>query len=158
MPIMPKYYKDHSLKGLHRRFDPILHQKFDEPARKRIKEVLKDFVVDNPDPFEQDLIIVSPTCKYRFLELQVCNQWVNEDFPYKKMYIYERKGKYCKDTLFLTLNKFLTRGYLFDMESVNVENRRRFKKFSREFVYEIPWHRVLYVFINKLDKETIELY
>ncbi len=52
----------------------------------------------------------------------------------------------------------MTKGYLFDAKSIGSIKPRRLKKYSREFVYDVPWHRVMKVSINDLNKETIELY
>ena len=153
-----KYIKFNNVVGLCKRFDPELLERYDTPARNKIKEILGDFVLDNPNIYEQDLIINSPTCKYKYLELQVCSSWVGKNFPYPKLYIFARKARYGKDTLFLTINKFLTRGYLFDAESIKDVKPRRVKKYSRMFVYDVPWHRAMLVYFEDLDRETIEMY
>ncbi|AYV78911.1 MAG: hypothetical protein Edafosvirus48_2 [Edafosvirus sp.] len=132
--------------------------KYDVPAREKVKKVLGDFVTDNPDEYGEDLIINSPSCKYKYLELQVCSSWLNEKYPFNYPYVYARKIRYADDTLFLVLNKCLTKGYIFDMMSFKNVEPRRFKKYSREYVYDIPWHRVMTVYIETLDKETIESY
>jgi hypothetical protein len=153
-----KYIRNTSLKGKHKKFSSVLHDKFDEPARKKIKDILGDFVEDNPNPYKQDLIITSSGCKYKYLELQVINQWIGERYPYKTVYIYERKAIYKDDTLFLTLNKNLTKGFLFDKKSIEGKKPRRFKKWSQEFVYDIPWQKILTIYTSSLDKETIQYY
>jgi hypothetical protein len=134
---MRKYIYDPSLEGKHKAFDSKLYDKYDLPARDKIKEKLKDFVEDNPDKYQEDLIITDPACKYKFIELQVCAQWVNEKYPFEKVFIYERKAHFSPNTLFITFNKFLTKGYIFDAASFEGINPRRLKKYSREFVYDI---------------------
>ena len=142
-----------------KRFDPVLLEKYDTPARDKIKEILGDFILDNPNIYEQDMIINSKTkCKYKFLELQVCSSWVNDKFPYPKLYIFARKARYGEDTLFLTINKWLTQGYLFDAKSIKGVKPRRVKKYSRMFVYDVPWHRATPVYFDELDPETITSY
>lgn len=113
---------------------------------------------DNPNTYAQDLIITSPSCRYKFLELQVVNQWQKQEFPYDSLYVYARKAVYSDNTLFLTVNKFLTRGYIFDISSFRDSEPVRLKKYSREFVYLIPWSRALLVELDNLDSETIEMY
>lgn len=155
-----KYIYDNSLIGSHRRFNEQMYNKYDIPAREKIKQILGDFVNDNPDIYSQDLIINSTTCKYKYLEIQVCINWINSDdvYPYPNINIYERKTHYSDDTLFLTLNKNLTCGYLFDAKSFKGSKPRRLKKYSREFVCDIPWNKIMKVYIKHLDQETIESY
>jgi hypothetical protein len=161
---MGKYYKDDAIPGMRHRFDQKMHTKYDIPAREKVKKALGNFVKDHPNPYKQDLIITSPTCKYKYLELQVCSSWITKiddkygTYPYKNVWVYARKSVYGNDTLFLTLNKSLTKGYLFDADSFKDVKPRRLKKYSREFVYDVPWHRVMKISINDLNKETIELY
>ena len=155
---MRKYYKTSYILGKHPVFSQELFEKYDTPARNKLKEVLKDFIEDNPDTKQQDFIIKSDACKYKFLEVQVCANWIEDRFPYDKVYIHARKAHYGEDTVFLTMNKFLSRGYLFDAKSFKNSTPRRLKKYSREYVYDIPWNQVLLVYINTLDKETFELF
>ena len=154
-----KYFKDPNLIGYRRRFCEQLHQKYDIPARIKLKEVFGDYLLENPDKYGQDFIINSKTCKYEFLEVQVCSSWL-AGYPFDKVWIYERKSiyKYDDKTLFLTLNKRLTKGFIFDIASIKDVKPRRLRKYSREFVYDIPWNRVLKVYLDTVDKETIEYY
>ena len=154
---MSKYYTySPNLIGRHKTFNQKLHDKYDLPARKVIKEQLKDWVMDNPDTKKQDLIITKPY-KYKFIEIQVCSFWEQPKYPHKNLYIYERKAKYGNDTLFITLNKILTRGYIFDRKSLCAKPRR-IQKYSREFVYDIPWRLTIPIYIENLSVETIKLY
>jgi len=154
---MAKYYTDHKLKGKHKHFNKKLYDKYDITARKIIKEKLGDYVIDNSDPYKQDFILPNNK-KYKYLEIQVCSTWEKSQFPYSRIFIYERKSLYGADTLYLTLNKLMTKGYLFDRNSINNVKPRRLKKWSREFVYDIPWGRVLLLFISDLSKKDIEMY
>jgi len=153
-----KYKNDRKLLGKRRIFDHNLHDQYDIPARKVIKKALGGYVIDNPNPFKQDLIVTDQNAKYKYIEVQVISQWINEKFPYPKVYVYERKKVYGYDTLYITLNKNLTKAFIFDRESIDQLAPRRVKKYSREFVYDIPWHRIITVYINDLNKELIELY
>lgn len=153
-----KYIKFNDVVGLCKRFDPVLLEKYDTPARNKLKEILGDFILDNPNIYEQDMIINSKTCKYKYLELQVCSSWIGKKFPFPKLYIFARKARYGKDTLFLTINKFLTRAYLFDADSIKDVKPRRVKKYSRMYVYDVPWHRAMPISLKDLDSDTIEMY
>lgn len=153
-----KYYKKDGVIGLCRKFDEKLLIKYDYPARDRIKEILGDYVSDHPDPYAQDLVINSKTCKYKYLELQVCSYWEKTEFPEKNVFVYARKARYGDDTLLLTLNKFLTRGYLFCASALKNIKPERIRKYSRDYVYFIPWNQVVPIYLDTLDKETFELF
>jgi hypothetical protein len=142
--------------GIRRKFNDELHDKYDVPARQAIKDALGDFVIDHPDEYAQDLIINSPTCSYKYLEVQVCTTWLDK-YPYDTVHIYARKARYDDDTLFITLNRAMTKGYIFSVGDMKLVPRR-LKKYSREFVYDIPWGRCMLVYLNSIDRETIELY
>lgn len=47
-------------------------------------------------------------------------------------------------------------GYLFDTTKLDKNKPRRFKKYSREFVYDIPWNQVMLVHMEHFTKEMIE--
>lgn len=155
---MSKYIYDRNIVGKHSVFNQKLSDIYDTPARNKVKQVLGDFVKDHPIENQQDLIITDEECKYRFLELQVCSNWIFPRYPYPYPYIFARKYKYQNDTLFLTLNKQMDKGYIFDAESFKNVKPRRLKKYSREFVYDIPWHRVLQVEMDSLDPDIIKSY
>src|SRR3990172_2816883 len=127
---MSKYIFDSRLKGKHSCFNVELYNKYDRPAREKIKQALGTFVKDNPDLYKQDLVITDKKFKYKYIELQVCTAWINEDFPHDKVYIYERKNIYGSDTLFMVLNKELTKGYIFDGLSYDYHKPKRLKKYS----------------------------
>lgn len=128
------------------------------PARTKIKEILGDFVKDNENEFQQDLIITDPECRYKYLEIQVCAGWLNGPYPYETLTIYERKQHYGLDTLFMTLNKNLTHCYIFDRKSFSDTKLHRLKKYSREYVYDVPWSKALKIDLECLDAFTINLY
>lgn len=141
--------------GVHKYFDENLLKKYDIPARKKVLGVFGSAVKENPDTFEQDFIIVGGN-KYKYLEVQVCSTWTNKFYPHKNITIYERKGKYGDDTLFLTLSNNLTLGYLFDLEGVDRNKPRRQRKYSREFVYDIPWRNAIRIEMYNIDEMDIE--
>lgn len=146
------------LKGKKSKFNETLYQKYDIPAREIIKKCLPNFAIDNPDPYKQDLVIIDENCRYKYIELQVCSSWVGEKFPYDNLYIFERKCHYDDDTLFITLNKYMTKGYIFNANSFKDQKPVRLKKYSREFIYNIPWNRAMPFIINKLTPACINLY
>ncbi len=156
---MSKFLHISTTKGLHKRFDEQLYNKYDLPARIAIKQALgDDYVKDNPDKFGQDLIIMSKTARFQFLELQVCCKWTESKYPYDTVFVYARKAFYDDDTLFITLSKDLTEGYIFDAASFKKMKPRRVKKYSREFVYDVPWHNALHFYTELLDKDILESY
>ena len=154
---MSKLTQYYGVKGMVKRFDNKLLDKYDLPARNILKQILGNLVIDNPNQYQQDFIITSDNCKYKYLELQVCSSWINIDYPHKNVFIYARKFKYGNDTLFLTFNKSLSLGYLFDLSSIRDSKPHRLRKYSREFVYDIPWTEVIKVYINNIDELTFEL-
>lgn len=154
---MSKYIFDPRLKGKHSKFNEELYNKYDLPAREKIKKIFGDFVEDNTDIFKQDLVITDKNFKYKYIELQVCTAWVNEKFPYDKVYIYERKNMYGKDTLFMVLDKHMTMGYMFDGSSFDPEKPKRIKKYSREFICEIPWSQVISFSIDNITVDDLKL-
>jgi len=143
---MTKYIYDTRLVGKHSCFDQKLYEKYDLPARDIVKKALNEFVITDPN------------YKYKYIELQVCATWVSDKFPYNNVYIYERKGCYGNDTLFITLDRHLTRGFVFDAESIKDKEPRRIKKYAREFVYDIPWNRIMPFNIDDLTPELIKMY
>jgi hypothetical protein len=143
--------------GKIKKFSQDLYDKYDIPARNKMKNLLGDFVSDNPDIYGEDMILNIPNCRYKYLELQVCTKWVGDRYPYEKPYVYARKSKFSDDTLFLILDLHMTCGLLFNKKSL-LENPRRLKKYSRYFVYDIPWHRIMNVDLGTFDCETIQVY
>lgn len=140
-----------------KKFDEHLLTKYDLPAREKIKKILGEGIIDNPDKYGEDMIICNENCSYKYLELQVYSNWI-ETFPFKYPFVYARKIKYDDQTLFLAMNYNMTKGLIFDKKSFDKQKPRRYKKYSREFVYDVPWHRVMQVYINKLDWQTLKLY
>lgn len=143
--------------GKIKKFDPILYQKYDIPAREKVKSKLSPYVSDNPNIYEQDMILSIPNCKYKYLELQVCTNWINDKYPYEKPFVYARKKLFSDDTLFLIFDKRFMNVLLFDKQSL-LSTPKRLKKYSRSYVYEVPWHRVLKFELEQLNVDTINLY
>lgn len=149
-----------SIAGKYKKFDQDLCDKFDLPARNIIKQVLKENISDNPNLYEQDMILhncksKTGSTKYAFLELQVCGEWVGDIFPRNFVYVYVRKARYGADTLFLTLSKDMERGYLFNRESFKFSKPVRYQKYSKFFIFQVPWENVKLVTIKDLNIDIL---
>jgi hypothetical protein len=155
---MSKYVFNNTLVGKKSRFSEEMFIKYDIPARDRIKKSLGDFVEDNPDMYKQDLVIKDDDYKYKYIELQVCSGWIGNTYPYEKVWVYERKGCYDVDTLFITLNHDLSRCFIFDAASFKNTKPRRIKKYGREFVFDIPWNRIMPISTESLTPEALQMY
>lgn len=147
---------DLKLVGKKSAFSQKSFDKYDVPAREIIKNALQDFVIDNPDIYQQDLIITDAECKYKFIELQVFTYWTDQPFP-DELFVYERKAKYESDTLFITLNKDMTMCLIFDAQSFKYSKPRRLKKYSREFVFDVPKYRIVVIEVDRLTSKFIKL-
>ena len=142
--------------GLIKKFDINLYNKYDLPARDLLKTKLGDNISDNLDTvYGEDMVITNNKCKYKFIELQVCTGWINEKYPFKYPFIYERKIKFADTTLFIILNKYMTRGLIFDKKKLVSTKPRRLKKYSRYFVYEIPWNRIINFEFDSFDFDLL---
>jgi hypothetical protein len=145
--------------GYTTKFSSKLLEKYDVPAREKLKVILQDFIQDNPNVYMQDFIINEKyKCKYKFLEIQVCASWVEDKFCFANLWVYARKTKYDKDTLFLTLSRDLKKGYLFNYASIKQDKLKRLKKYSREIIYDVDWDKALLVYIDTLDVDTMLFY
>lgn len=154
-----KYTNDSSLTGKRRIFNKDMHEKYDIPARDLIiKKLGSDFVMENPDIYEQDLIITCDRCKYKFIELQVLTRWIGKEFPYDFSFLYERKKKYDNDTLFITLSGDYKYFHLFDRKSIIDNKPITPYKYSREKALIVPWNKIISNHIDCLDKLVILAY
>jgi hypothetical protein len=145
------------LKGKIKKFNELLFEKYDIPARKIIKEKFGDLIVDNPDIYAEDMIINIPNYKYKYLELQVCAEWVTNIFPHELPFVYERKGYFSDKTIYIIFNKYMTHGLLFSKKALNKEPKR-IKKYSKIFIYEVPWKNVVKFDIESLNLDLLELF
>lgn len=153
---LKKFRRDDMSIGHIKVFSTELFNKYDVTARDKLKSVLGDYLKDNPNKYQQDFIINSKVCRYKYLEVQVCASWNGIAYPNEKLHIYERKKHYINDTLFITLSNDLSRAYLFDLSKVNLNKPSRLKKYSREFVYYIPLTDALLVSVDNLDHLTFD--
>lgn len=149
--IHPEYDLEWRHIGKRCKFSQKHFDRYDIPARRVVKEVFGKYIKDNPDKYGPDMIITHPDCKYKFLEIQVCASWKDE-YPFKTVFLYSRKMRYGEDTLFLTLDNNLLRGYLFNNKMIDRKKPRRLKKWSRIFVYDVPWCSVSEIILMVFKK------
>jgi hypothetical protein len=143
--------------GKIKKFDENLYNKYDIPARELLKKKLGDKIKDNPDIYAEDMIIEDEECKYKFLEIQACAEWIGEKYPHEKPFVFERKGHFNNKTLFILFDKHLTKALLFAKTSLE-ETPVRTKKYSRYFKYEVQWNKVVTVHMEKFSMEDIYLF
>lgn len=150
---MSKYIKRNTkLKGKLKKFDPKLDS-FDVLARKKIKQCLGDSIIDNPETYGEDMLVITNRIPYGYIELQVYVKW-KDVFPASMPYIYERKMRFNPNTLFVCFNNDLSKAILFSRTSVG-EKAYRAKKYSREFVHYVQWHKTMEVDTKDLTLDTI---
>jgi hypothetical protein len=143
--------------GKIKKFDEKLYNKYDIPAREILKNKLGDKIKDNPDIYAEDMIIDDIDCKYKFLEIQACADWIGEKYPHNKPFVFERKGHFDDKTLFILFDKHLTKALLFaktSLEKIPV----RTKKYSRFYKYEVPWNKVITVHMENFSIEDVYLF
>ena len=143
--------------GKIKKFDENLYNKYDIPARDILKSKLGDKIKDNPDIYAEDMIIDDIDCKYKFLEIQACADWIGEKYPHNKPFVFERKGHFDDKTLFILFDKHLTKALLFaktSLEKIPV----RTKKYSRYYKYEVPWNKVITVHMENFSIEDVYLF
>lgn len=143
--------------GKIKKFDENLYNKYDVPARELLKNKLGDKIKDNPDIYAEDMLIEDKDCKYKFLEIQACAEWIGDKYPHEKPFVFERKGHFDNKTLFILFDKHLTKALLFAKTSLE-EIPVRTKKYSRYFKYEVPWNKVMTVHMKNFSMEDIYLF
>ena len=139
--------------GKIKKFDQALYDKYDIPARELLKSKLGDKIKDNEDIYAEDMIITDESCRFKYLEIQVCAEWIN-NYPHPKPFVFERKGHFHDNTLFILFDKHMTRCYLFSKTALNKEPVRT-KKYSRYFKYEVPWSCVTLVYMENFTMDDI---
>lgn len=149
-------YKPHesNIAGKYKKFDQELCDKYDKPARELVKQKLGEFVEDNPNIYEQDMILHHK--KYKFLELQVCGSWINKQYSEKTIKIFIRKARYGLDTAFITFSKDLDWGYIYDRASFQNCKPKRVAKYSKIYVFELPKNKATFFYSSCLCPETFQ--
>jgi len=144
--------------GKLKKFDENLYNKYDIPARNKIKCKLGNLVDDNPDIYAEDMVLNMENCEYKYIELQVCTNWVEEKYPYSYPFVYERKAHFSPKTLFIILNRGMTRGLMFGIDFLR-KTPRRLKKHSRYFVYDAnSWWNIYQFNTDNFSEKTIKSY
>jgi hypothetical protein len=144
------------LKGKIKKFNQKLYNKYDTPARELMKEKLGNIVSDNPDIYAEDMLLNHH--KYKFIELQVCADWIEAaKYPYPEPFVFERKGHFSDDTLYIIFDRHFYNGLLFDKKSLEPEPVRT-KKYSRYYIYPVQWKNVLRFTVDDLNIDLIDLY
>ena len=87
--IRPKYKKIGGMSGKIKIFDQRLSDRYDIKCRDIIKTRLGESIVDNPDLYGEDMIVLTDEIPYGYIELQVYGKWKTGDFPYESPFVYE---------------------------------------------------------------------
>ena len=143
--------------GLVPAFNKKLLDKYDVEARQMLKNVLGDSIVDNENKYGEDMVFTIKPFPFKFLEVQVYSKWDGKDFPYKLPFIYARKMKFSKETLFVTFNKYLSEMIIFGRECV-LDKPSKLKKYDRENVHYVPWGKAMRITTDKLTPKLIKIY
>ena len=145
------------MQGKIKKFDEALYNKYDIPARDLLKKKLGDKIKDNPDIYAEDMIIDDILCKYKFLEIQACAEWIGDKYPHDKPFVFERKGHFNDKTLFILFDKHMKKALLFAKTSLEPTPVRT-KKYSRFFKYEVQWNKVCTIFMENFSMDDIYLF
>ncbi len=139
------------------KFSQKLHDKYDVDAREILCNVLGDAIKENENKYAEDMIFTQKDFPYKFLEVQVYTKWDGENFPYSQPFIYARKMRFDKSTLFVTFNKFYTEMIIFGRTCV-LNTPSRLKKYDREHVHFVPWGRSMRLKTPQLTPKLIKIY
>lgn len=150
----PKYKTIMNLTGKIKVFDQRLHDRYDTKARNIIKDILGDSIIDNPNPYGEDMVVLNKEIPYKYIELQVYGKWLNIDFPYKEPYIYERKMRFASSTLFVCFNALFDKIIMFDKSVIN-DKKYKAKYNTNEYIHKIPLKSTMIVPIKNLNSEVI---
>lgn len=150
---------------MRKRFDPNLHALADDPARKKVKELLKDSgynVIDNPKKRGVDILVYDEKGKHvANIECEIKLVWKAADFPYENVQFPERKEKYAIDkvpTVFLMFNNdqssylTVTGDVLITSPKKEVPNKYVYKG---EYFFQVPKDKVKFNDIIKVLKGVI---
>ena len=142
--------------GKTRKFDPKLHAKWDIPARDIIINRFPKNSKENPDPYGEDMLFYHPDIPYKYIEVQVCATWDTE-FPYNMPFVYERKMKFSKRTLFVTFSKDFSQLIMFAKPFIE-KTPSRLQKYDRELVHLVPWNRARLMDTENFTIQNIKRY
>lgn len=150
---------------MRKRFDPTLHALTDNPAREKVKELLKDSgynVIDNPKKRGVDLLVYNEKGKHvANIECEIKLVWKALDFPYENIQFPERKEKYAileVPTVFLMFNHdqssylTVTGDVLITSPKKEVPNKYVYKG---EYFFQVPKDKVKFNDVVKVLKGVI---
>lgn len=138
------------------KFDQKLFDKYDVGARNIAKQYLGNSIKDNEDQYGEDMIFTVKPFPYKYLELQVCALWEDE-YPYDQVFIYARKMRFSKKTLFLTFNRNFTQCIIFGRQYVS-DKISKLKKYDREHVHFVHWGKTMKLKTIELSINAIRRY
>jgi len=153
----PKYKKIKGITGVIKVFDQNLSDKYDNQSRAIIREKLGDNIIDNPDKYGEDIIVLTDDIPYQYIELQVFGLWNNDKFPYDFPFIYERKMKFRGSTLFICFNATYDKLIMFSKSAIHPK-KYKIKKYSREYIHYVPWSKTMTLNTIELSIQSIRLY
>ena len=152
-----KLIKLDNISGKTKKFDPNLHNKYDIKARDIIKNRFPENAFDNENIYGEDLVFKCDNLPYNFIEVQVCSHWDSDIFPYVYPFIYARKMKFSKKTLFIMFNKDYTKVIFFSKKAINA-TPTRLKKYDREMIHYVPWNKAMMIDTENLTLNAIRSY
>jgi hypothetical protein len=155
-----KKEKTRTIKGIPgkvAKFDQKLFDKYDIEGRKLIKNILKDDIDDNPDIYGEDMIFNIKPFPYKYIEVQSYAMWDSDKFPYCNPFVYARKMRFSKRTLFIAFNRYFSELIMFGRKSIS-DIPSRLKKYDREFVNFVPWKNSLRIKTCDLSINMIREY
>ena len=162
-PKPKKYYKSSGSNsnsntdvGKHKVFDKDLSDAFDIKAREIIKSCLGPGIIDNPNKYGEDMIVLTSRIPYGYIELQVYGKWIDV-FPYPMPYIYERKMRFNPNTLFICFNVRFDKAIVFSKSAIDPQ-KYRVEKYSREYIHYVKWHKAMVLDVSSLTYDSIECY
>jgi hypothetical protein len=160
-PKAKKYYKSSGSNtntdaGKHKVFDKDLSDAFDIKARETIKTCLGSGIIDNPNKYGEDMIVLTSRIPYGYIELQVYGKWIDV-FPYPMPYIYERKMRFNPNTLFICFNVRFDKAIVFSKSAIDPQ-KYRVEKYSREYIHYVKWHKAMVLDVSSLTYDSIECY
>lgn len=139
------------------KFTKDLLDKYDAPAREIVKTLLGDAIRDNKNIYAEDMVFTIDQFPYKYLELQVFAKWNCDIFPYNYPFVYARKMKFAKNTLFATFNKSLTQVILFSRDDIS-NTPSKLKKYDRESVHYVAWNNTMKVSTCNLSINLIKCF
>ena len=124
----------------------------DERARTKAKELLSKryTVIDNPDPYDIDLICYKDNKIICYVEVEVKNLWQGQEFPWNEVNVPRRKSKYFikyKNSYYIMFNTDLTSCLIADRVTmlqsriVEIPNKRNPEG---EYFLKVPYEKMFH--------------